>query len=53
MNPEEMAFAFDALLEVDPECDHGYADDTMVATLRELGYGKAMDIYESLQKWYA
>ena len=37
----------------DPEDGHGRADGLMVATLRGLGYGEAMDIYEMQPKWYA
>ena len=37
----------------DTEGAHGYADDIMVRVLREKGFGEAMDIYESMVKWYA
>ena len=37
--------------ESDPEVGHGKADELLVATLRLLGYGEAMDIYESQTRW--
>lgn len=37
----------------DREEAHIEADDLMVATLRALGYGAAMDAYEGFDKWHA
>ena len=39
--------------ESDPEVGHGEADRLLVETLRLLGYGEAMDIYESQTRWMA
>ena len=35
----------------DEERGHSKADALMVAVLRELGYGEAMDIYEAQTRW--
>lgn len=37
----------------DPEVGHSEADDLLVFTLRGLGYGEAMDIYEAQTRWMA
>jgi hypothetical protein len=37
----------------DPEAAHGKADDLLCELLTELGYGKLVDIYNRVEKWYA
>lgn len=37
----------------DMERSHAAADQLMVDLLRSLGYGKAMDYFEAMTKWYA
>jgi hypothetical protein len=37
----------------DPEMAHDEADALLVKTLRTLGYGEAMDVFEKMEKWYA
>ena len=37
----------------DEEGDHGAMDDLMGKQLRELGYGKGVDIFNDTDKWYA
>lgn len=39
--------------EGDPEIVHRAMDKLMVAALRSLGYGAAMDVYEAAPRWYA
>ncbi len=37
----------------DEEMAHAYMDDLLIKALRELGYSKGCDIYDSQDKWYA
>jgi hypothetical protein len=37
----------------DEEDSHRLADAYMCDLLRELGYGKGIDIFENMAKWYA
>ena len=37
----------------DEEIAHSIADGIMCDLLRELGYGKGVDIFEDMPKWYA
>lgn len=37
----------------DEEMVHGEMDDLMCETLRSLGYGEGIDIFENTHKWYA
>lgn len=37
----------------DPEAVHILADRLLVKTLRQLGFSKAMDVYDDMEKWYA
>ena len=67
MTPEQLAEQMQQLVdgthpsnkwgswEDDPEVAHRRADHLLIATLRELGYEKAMDIYDddNLTKWYS
>jgi hypothetical protein len=39
--------------EYDPEAQHIDADKLLCQVLRELGYGTGIDIYGSIDKWYA
>lgn len=36
----------------DPMTDHLAGDQLMAETLRTLGYGEGVDLWESLEKWY-
>lgn len=54
--PESVEAAMKNLVDIsliDAEVAHGLADDIMVELLRSLGYGAAMDAYESMTRWYA
>lgn len=35
------------------DADHGDADSLMCETLRSIGYGAGVDLYQDLEKWYA
>ena len=37
----------------DPETTHYAADKLLVKALRDIGYERAMDYYELMEKWYA
>ena len=37
----------------DPEACHANADDLLCLVLKQLGYGEAVEIFDSLPKWYA
>jgi len=37
----------------DWEVDHGNADDTLCMLLEELGYGKVVEVFDKVGKWYA
>jgi hypothetical protein len=37
----------------DPEANHRRAEDKIVGLLRQLGYGKAAEIFEATDKWYS
>lgn len=39
--------------EDDIECNQSYSDDLLVDILRDLGWDKLADEYESTYKWYA
>lgn len=39
--------------EDDVELNHVYSDDLLVDILRDLGWDKLADEYESTYKWYA
>lgn len=39
--------------EVDIELNHFYSDELLVDILRDLGWDKLADEYESTYKWYA
>jgi hypothetical protein len=54
MIPDEMLELMKAAaLMDDPEKGHQAADQIMVTALRERGFGKAMDVFEKMDKWYA
>ena len=56
MTPDEMAKKMRAITENpdgDQETDHEECDALMCAVLRELGFGAAVDIFESSHRWYA
>lgn len=37
----------------DPEMCHSMMDDMIMEFLRNTGYGKAADVFEAADKWYA
>ncbi len=39
--------------DLHPEDQHLEMDALMCETLRQLGYGKGVDIFENTEKWYA
>lgn len=54
MTPEAFAKRMQQIADSDePESAHIDADDLMCFALRELGYGKGVDIFEDMKKWYA
>jgi hypothetical protein len=54
MIPDEMLELMKAAaLMDDTEAAHDTADKIMVTALRERGFGKAMDVFEKMDKWYA
>ena len=40
-------------IEIDYEYRHMHADDLMCDLLDDLGYGDGIDIFRSMEKWYA
>lgn len=54
ISPEECAERMKNLAqEKDLEAFHIKADDLMCETLKQLGYGEAVEIFESHEKWYS
>lgn len=54
--PEAFRDAMQAAADRDPddtENAHIEADELMAATLRALGFGEGIDIFEEMGKWYA
>ena len=43
---------FSQVCSNDTEIAHGKADDIICELLREPGYGKVVDEYEKVEKWY-
>ena len=39
--------------ESSPETMHEEADELLSDMLRELGYGEGVDVFDSMEKWYA
>ena len=37
----------------DKEASHGNADDLLCEALKELGYGKGVEVFKDADKWYA
>lgn len=55
-NFEEVMRKLDVSLKngmADVEAAHVYADDLMCTVLYQLGYGKGVDIFRNMEKWYA
>ena len=54
MSPEEFAQRMREIAEnSDTEAAHGEADKLMCDVLRSLGYSEGIDIFDSMEKWYA
>jgi len=53
ITPEELVERLREISAYDVESGHMEADRLLCETLRRLGYDKAIDIFESLPKWYA
>ncbi len=55
MSPEEFKEAMENIDDhfSDPEFLHVKMDELMCKTLRSLGYGEGVDIFEKARKWYA
>lgn len=53
ITPDELTERLSKLSALDTETGHMEADRLLCETLRRLGYDKAIDIFESLPKWYA
>lgn len=51
--PEQFAWMMRGKMGSDLEGAHVSMDDLMVELLRKLGYGEAMDIFDTQDKWYA
>jgi len=53
MTPEQFEIEMKKLDTGDTEADHGDADFLLCKVLRQLGYGKGVDIFHAMDKWYA
>lgn len=57
MTPEEFKKAMvkirEGIYRNDLEMSHIESDDLLCKALREAGYGEGIDIYETMEKWYA
>jgi hypothetical protein len=53
LTDEQALDALKALMVDDMEDDHVMADRFLCELLESLGYGKTVDFYKSLDKWYA
>lgn len=53
MDEGEVLSALKELVGGDNEISHCRADEILCAFLRELGYGEIVDVFESIDKWYA
>jgi hypothetical protein len=56
MTPESFANAMRQIFPAvgyDEEISHQAADTLLCETLRELGYGEGVAIFEEAHKWYA
>lgn len=54
MTPEEFYKEMKKISKIgDREQAHGLADELMCKVLTQLGYKKGIDIYNSMEQWYA
>lgn len=56
MTPKEFAEAMQEIIltsEDDIESTHARADELLCVVLRQLGYGKGIDAFQKMTKWYA
>ena len=51
--PLRLLWLLSKLDDADEELRHSQGDKLLCKTLRELGYGAAVDKFESWNKWYA
>lgn len=52
MSPEEFFKKMKEIAEKNAPLDHMYADDLLCETLKELGYGKGIQVFEEMLRWY-
>ena len=53
MNPKEFKEEMERLSHLDVERRHIEMDDCMAQLLTELGYGEGVEIFHSVEMWYA
>ena len=53
MTPEDFAERMRDERNSDPESGHIHADKLMCNLLSALGYGEGVEVFDSLDKWYA
>lgn len=53
LNDEDMAKVMTRLITNDPEVDHAALDRALCGLLRDLGYTKTVEVFESAKKWYS
>lgn len=53
LTPEQLLKAMKAINKGDREAAHIDADDLLCETLKALGYGQALKVYDDMDKWYA
>ena len=53
MTPDEFEARMKEAAEEDGETGHRLADELMAKLLTSLGYGKGVEVFEKMGKWYA
>jgi hypothetical protein len=53
MSPRLFELLMEDLASLDAEERHSRADELMCNLLKQLGYGKAVEVFDSWEKWYA
>ena len=53
MNPKEFKEEMERLSHFDVERRHIEMDNCMAQLLTELGYGEGVEIFHSVERWYA
>ena len=53
MTPDEFETKMKEAAEEGGEIGHRLADELMAELLTSLGYGKGVEVFEKIDKWYA